>query len=281
MRPSKIALMHIPKTGGTVLADMIFRQTRADDAFLFSFFGLDGSDGANRLTVESLHEGDARLEGLLRNRHFLESRVITGHFSYDLRRLLCGFSLQFATVLREPVDRGISQIYQYAREWNDRCFLGIYDLSSKIRRTDAFWDEIGWILNRHRGEPIPGLFPHENIMLSDAMCQLIGGARLDRIGPPVAFERAVANLPSFKVALFEQFNETCAALMAELGLPVTLDAGTNPYGEGRPPSRLGQTTYHGAPAKVVDLVRERNQDDVRLYEHVVANRLYVTARRSP
>ena len=278
VKTSKIALMHIPKTGGTVLSDVIFNQTRADSTYLYSFFGRDASKGANRIVVEELRERDERLDGLQRNRHFLESRVITGHFSYDLRRLLGDFSLQFAAVLREPVDRCISQIYQYAGESANRCKFGVYDLSSKTRRTDAFWEEIYWILVHHQGEPIPGLRPHENIMLSNALCQLIGGARLDQIGCPVTYEQAVANVPAFKLALFEDFNETCAALMTELGLPVKLDGENNPNGKGRPGRRLRRPAHHGAPAKLVDLVSERNQDDLRLYQHVVANRLYATAR---
>ena len=68
--------MHIPRAGGTALGSQIAQQTRLDPTFYFSFFGLDSSKGRNRIVVERLRKDDADHQALMRNRHFLESRVI-------------------------------------------------------------------------------------------------------------------------------------------------------------------------------------------------------------
>jgi hypothetical protein len=268
MQTSKIALVHIPKTGGTILGHQIFAQTRSDEAFFFSFFGHDASQGANRILVERLRKGDEEYRALLQNRHFLESRVITGHFSYDLRTLLDDFSLQFAAVLREPVDRCVSTIYQYTTEADGRCHFGAFDVPSKSQDPDRYWAQIHYILGWCRGRPIPGLLPHESMMLYNGMCHLIGGTSLSTFCPAVDFARVVANLPAFKLALFERFNETCGALMQDLGLPVRLDEETNPGGVANPGNRANRRPYFGAPEELLDLVRSLNPHDVRLY-HLV------------
>src|SRR5204863_4159472 len=137
-------------------------------------------------------KGDEDHRALLRNRHFLESRVITGHFSYDLRKVLDDFALQFAAVLREPVDRCISNIYQYTIETEGRCCFGEFDVPSKTADPDRYWAEIHYILSWYRGRAITGLLPHESMMLYNGMCHLIGGTRLDTFRPAVEIERVLA-----------------------------------------------------------------------------------------
>lgn len=273
VRTSKIALVHIPKTGGTTLGSLIFEQTRSDETFFFSFFGRDASAGANRIVVERLRKGDEDYRALMENRHFLESRVITGHFSRDLRNVLDDFSLQFAAVLREPVDRCISNIYQYTVESKGRCRFGKFEVPSKTNSPEAYWAEMHHILSWYRGRPIPGLLPHESMMLSNGMCHLIGGTGLHAFSPEIDVERALES-PDFKFALFERFNETCGALMRELGLPVRLDEETNPGGIGNPLGNLNHPRYFGAPEEMLELVRSLNQHDLRLYRIVTEEQRY-------
>jgi hypothetical protein len=265
MRTSKIALLHITKTGGTALGSVIFEQTKADETFFFSFFGLDSSRGANRLVSERLRTGDAQHQALLQNRHFLQSRVIAGHFSYDLRHILEGFDLAFATVLREPVERCISNIYQYTVDMPNMRRFGEIAVPSKENAPEAYWRAICSILEQFRGKPIPGLLPHESMMLQNGMCHVLGGTPLHTYSPTADIDRAVRNLSETEFGFFEDFNESCGLMMRRLGLPVVLDERTNPNGVKHPPSHFAHARNYGAPDEVVELVRAMNRGDLDLY----------------
>jgi hypothetical protein len=265
---SKVALAHIPKTGGTALGSIIQTQTRDDPGYYFSFFGLDASKGANRIIVERMRRGDAAHRALLANEHFLASGVIVGHFSYDLAGVLEGFGLRFAAVLREPVDRWISLVWQYTADLPGRRRFGDFEVPSKSGDPEAYWAAMYRIFADHRGGPIPGLMPHESMMLCNGMCRVIGGTPLHTFDASPDFERVLANLPAFELALFERFNESCDAMLERLGVPVRLDADTNPRGEENPSGHMRHARRYGAPAKVVELARALNGDDLRLYEVV-------------
>src|SRR5205823_6209253 len=131
---------------------------------------------------------------------------------------------------------------------------------------DAYWAAILRILREHRGRPIPGLLPHENMMLFDGMAHLIGGTPLHTYAPTVDFGRVLANLPRFRLALFERFNESVGALLRELEIPVTLDEATNYAGRENPAASANHDRYYGAPPELRELVRALNENDVRLYE---------------
>jgi hypothetical protein len=268
LRRSKIALMHIPRTGGTALGSHLFHQTRADPTYFFSFFGLDSSAGANRVVVERLRKGDEDHRRLMANEHFLASRVVTGHFSRDLAAVFDEVDFQFAAVLREPVDRTISMIYKYTADLGDRCRFGEIPVPSKSREPDAYWDAIHAILTAAGPGPIPGLLPHENTVLFDGMCHMVGGSELHTYCPSADFGRVERYLPTFRFGLFERFNETVGALLAHLDLPIVLDERTNYGGGGNPVDRAGHRPFYGAPPELIGLVRARNQNDLRLYERV-------------
>jgi hypothetical protein len=262
--------MHIPRAGGTALGSQIAQQTRLDPTFYFSFFGLDSSKGRNRIVVERLRKGDADHQALMRNRHFLESRVIMGHFSHDLATILEDFELHFATVVREPISRTISLIHQYTLDAPDRGRFADFPVPSKSREPDAYWAEVYRILAANRRGPIPGLLPHENLMLFNGTCRMIGGAPLHTWVPAIDFARVRERLPLFKLALFERFNGTTGAMMRELGIAVDLDERQNHAGIGDPAERARHARCYGAPEKVLDLVRAMNNDDLRLYELVAS-----------
>jgi hypothetical protein len=276
VRRAKVALVHVPRTGGTALGSLIHHQTLADPDFYFSFFGLDSSRGANRIVVERLRRGDEDYHRLIANRHFLDSHVVMGHFSTDLAELLADLDLdlQFAAVVREPVGRVISLVHQYSVDAGEASRFGDVPVPSKSRATEDYWRAIARILSSHRGGPIPGLLPHESMMLSNGMCHMIGGSPLHTYSPRIGLDRALGRLPSFKLALFERFNETCGALLRDLAIPVRLDAGTNYVGEENPTDRTGHSQHYGAPPEVLDLVGSLNEDDLTLYRAVVEGRLY-------
>jgi hypothetical protein len=268
VRRTKIALAHIPKTGGTALGSLIREQTKADPTYYFSFFGLDASRGANRILVERLRKGDEEHRALMANAHFLASGLIVGHFSHDLAAILDDFELRFAAVLREPVDRWISLVYQYTADMPDRRRFGDFVVPSKSEEPGAYWEAIHRIFVDHRGGPIPGLLPHESMMLCNGMCRVIGGTSLHTFDASPDFDRVLAALPAFELALFERFNESCDAMLGRLGVPVRLDPHTNPRGVDNPTGNLRHAAYYGAPEKVLEMARALNADDLRLYRTV-------------
>jgi hypothetical protein len=278
LNKSKIALMHIPRTGGTALGSHLFHQTRADPTYFFSFFGLDSSGGANRVVVERLRSGDEDHRRLMANDHFLASRVVMGHFSRDLANVFDQMDFRFATVLREPVDRTISMIYKYTADLGDRCRFGELPVPSKSREPDAYWDEIHRILCTAGAGPIPGLLPHENTVMFDGMCHMVAGSPLHTYSPSVDFGVVERHLPTFRFGLFQRFNETVSVLLRHLDLPIVLDERTNYGGGGNPVDRAGHRPFYGAPAKVIALVRARNENDLRLYDRVASAGLEAATR---
>src|SRR3712207_7355399 len=59
-------------------------------------------------------------------------------------------------------------------------------------------------LFRSAGGPIPGLLPHESMMLANGMCHMIGGTALHTYQPAISFDRVLANLPRFKLGRSEE-----------------------------------------------------------------------------
>src|SRR5207244_7469121 len=91
------------------------------------------------------------------------------------------------------------------------------------------------------GEPSSG--PHESMMLCNGMCRVIGGTSLHTFDASPDFDRVLANLPRFELALFERFNESCDAMLGRLGVPVRLDPDTNPRGVDHPTGNLRHAAY--------------------------------------
>jgi hypothetical protein len=92
----KIIFLHLPKTGGTTLVNMLHQK-----------YGLQQSQLING-------DKDSQLRLAVNN----EIRFIHGHFSFDIVKLLHPHDYFSATVLREPVARVISRYVhlQYSEE---------------------------------------------------------------------------------------------------------------------------------------------------------------------
>ena len=118
MNKDKIAFLHIPKTGGTALEWKIFNAYRVDDPhFYFSFLASDGSKGKSWYGMPERFEARPEVfPQIMQNEHFLNSKVISGHYSNAILRHFEGIEFnKKITILREPVSRAISNLCEHTR----------------------------------------------------------------------------------------------------------------------------------------------------------------------
>lgn len=272
VQSEKIAFLHIPKTGGRALGALFDRFAASDDPhWFFSFFGNDSSRGANRVMVEAIRPDDDMQRAIAQNPHFQNARIVAGHFSRNLEEFFPGYSFRYITVLREPVERVISNIYQYsgATDSDGRSIFGGRALPNRVEQRQAYWACIGELLRQARGRHVPGLLPHESMMLSNGMCRILSGAFLHTYTPHVSVAAALTGAASTQIAWFSDFNGSVAAALAALGVDLPLDASTNPTGMGDPSANLNRDSSYGCPEDVRNLIAQMNQSDLELYRTLV------------
>lgn len=269
----KLAFSHIPKTGGLALESYLMRVYPEHPTWFFSFFGLDSSKGANRVVVESMQPGDDSHHRVASNPHFQSATMVAGHFSTNLETFFPEYSFRYFTILREPVSRVISNIFQYSAVLADegQTKFGKHRLPCKISSVGAYWSAIGEILQESRGGPIDGLMPHESMMFINGMCRMLSGAPLHTFTPDVSLQAALERAATMEIAWFSDFNATVTSMLAALGVPLVLDATTNYRGEGSPPDRMTHSPDYGCPDDVRALIARMNQSDLELYR-ILASR---------
>ncbi len=98
--PPRVIFTHIPKTAGTTMRSVLYRQYQQT---LFSLYGLmNESDVFAKLTEASRTTPDT-------------VRAVSAHIPYGIHNYLTGESYQYFTILREPVKRAMSA-YFYMRQ---------------------------------------------------------------------------------------------------------------------------------------------------------------------
>jgi hypothetical protein len=223
---STLIYLHLPKCGGTTLNRLIeweyppARIFSVDPSFFrWSYYRLLALPGA-RL---------ARMQ------------VIKGHMPFGIHRRLVQPS-SYITVLREPVERVISEYY-FARH---------YRLHPQYRRMQSL-----------SLEEYAATTPHHNLQ-----CKLLAGLP----GPrdflagdctEQTLEAAKANLAAdFTLAgLTERFDETLALLKVLFGWKLNQYASFNV-------TRI-RPRKEAVPAATRELIAERNRFDIAIYEHAV------------
>jgi len=226
VQPPALIYLHLPKCGGTTLNRLIeweyppFRIYSVDPSFFrWSYYHL-------------LQLPPPRLARM---------RVIKGHMPFGIHRRLPQPST-YITILREPVDRVISEYY----------FALHYRLHPQHRR-----------MQRLSLEEYAATTPHHNLQ-----CKLLAGLPTGRdflAGDctELTLETAKANLAAhFTLAgLTERFDETLALLKVLFGWKLNHYASFNV-------TRL-RPRKQAIPDSAQRLIAERNRFDVALYEHVL------------
>jgi hypothetical protein len=110
--PELFIFFHIPKTGGTTLEKIIQRAAPAQKIFLVNYHG----PARSSLLVRSNEQIAMYLEQMSPDRRQSIAFVI-GHFPMDIDTLFDRPSRYF-TIIREPIDRCISNFFHLKREAN-------------------------------------------------------------------------------------------------------------------------------------------------------------------
>jgi hypothetical protein len=218
--------LHLPKCGGTTLNRLIeweyppHRIYSIDPSFFrWSYYRL-------------LRKSPRRLDHL---------RVIKGHMPFGAHKLLHK-AATYITVLREPVERVISEYY----------FALHHPLHPQHKRMQSL-----------TLEQYAGTTPHHNLQ-----CKLLAGPppQRDFLAGDCTEETlatAKANLAAhFSLAgLTERFDETLALFKVLFGWKLSHYASFN-VGQNRP-------SRQSVPESTRQLIAERNRFDVAIYQHVL------------
>lgn len=115
MRPEKILFLHIPKTAGTSVHNVLHRHFRKDEQVETNMY-----IGKNLLTNYS-------------NDQLNQIKLVRGHFPFGLHALFKTNSFEYCTMLREPLDRCVSHYYYMLARQKVRAKPGARILKSSLK----------------------------------------------------------------------------------------------------------------------------------------------------
>ena len=165
-------------------------------------------------------------------------------------------------VLREPIERAISNIIQFSPEPRDgRALFCRYDTEHK-KYSAGYWDSIYEILIKEY--PIPTITIHDNFYLRNCMSNMIGGNQYKDFNQDIDMDFVFSQLDKMNISFYDDFNNGLQANFDKLNIPIDMSRNHIPINSNK--KKLGK--YYGAPDKVIELVRENNQNDIKLYKHL-------------
>ncbi len=224
--PQTIIFVHLPKCGGTTLNRLIeweYSPTRV--------FSID----------PSFFRWSYRRVLRLSQRRLARMRAFQGHMPFGLHRILPQ-KATYLTVLREPVDRGISEYY--------------YALSRVVHPEHR-------TIKRLSLDEYVQLTPYANVQTKLLAGQDPGYDFLSGECDEIIFNRAKRNLAEHfsLVGLTERFEETLALARILFGWKIDNYSSFN-VTKGRP-------SKAEIPSEIQRVIEERYGYDVQLYEYAV------------
>jgi hypothetical protein len=152
-RPELLIVFHIPKTGGTTLEKIIQRAVPAEKIFLVNYHG----PARSSLLVRSSEQIAAYLREMSPGRRQSIAFVI-GHFTMEIHALFDRPSRYF-TIIREPVERCLSNFYHLKKEANTpetESHLPIYKYLKNMTLEDYLDSGIGLDSDNHQIRMLAG-----------------------------------------------------------------------------------------------------------------------------
>lgn len=265
----------MPKTGGGAMEHFFREQfARIRRNYFLSFNGNDDSriyddalrtrrSNGNRCVAEFLAQDPALRRKLARSPHFLQAQIVFGHQTTLLGALFPDFRWRYISVLRDPVERAISNLVQFSSpHTGSRLGSEIFDAP---RCSPEYWEQVRRILAR--GLPVPGLLVHENYYISNAMTHVLAGNAYRHHGRRPDIFVALAMAFQMQLALYENFNAGLQRCFDALGVPIVMAENTRAdEASPRSAARAALGRHYGAPPDVIALVAQLNAVDIQLYD---------------
>lgn len=245
-----IFFMHIPKTAGTTLHQII-RQQYGEEHIFRAYIGV----GAATLQehIDNLRSRLDQLDQLdqlnqsnhLTNNQATDIKLILGHVGFGLHEIL-GRDLTCITFLRHPIDRVISWYYHQQRIPSAKYYQESQSVSLKELIT--------------RFQPMPTDNHQTRYLAGDTLREKLGLPNLVNYGccDRSLFEKAKENLQKYflVVGIQEHFDDSLLLLQKSLGWQNISYA---PENIGHNKQTINQSE--------IDFVRECNYWDLQLYEY--------------
>jgi hypothetical protein len=151
--PELLVFFHIPKTGGTTLESIIQRAAPAESIFLVNYHG----PARSSLLVRSTEQiaGYLRQMGPVRRQSIA---FVIGHFAMDIDTLF-DRPCRYLTIIREPVERCISNFFHLKKEANTpetESHLPIYKRIKNMTLEEYLDSGIGLDSDNHQVRMLAG-----------------------------------------------------------------------------------------------------------------------------
>lgn len=272
----KIIFLHIPKTGGGAMQHFLYNQLKDKRNYFLSFFGHDDSlknqdilstSGGNQCLIESIWYNKKLVEKFDNSPHFKMSKLLLGHTTYSFQDLFPEYNFKFISVIREPVERTISNIIQLTKKGKNELWFGKVRTSHELY-SKGYWDFIKDILSNDL--PIPGLLRHENLFLSNIMARIFQGDKFLSQTMQCDLDIVKNNLNNISIAFFDNFNSSLQKCFDQHNIPINMSLNKN-AADGLPKPNEAKKKYgkfYNAPDSVMEIVSEWNKIDLELYRYL-------------
>lgn len=275
----KVVFLHIPKTGGGAMQHFFYSQLKNHRNYFLSFFGQDDSaqhndslstQGTNQCLIESIWYNQKIVDKLKNSPHFKMSKLLLGHTTYSFKELFPEYKFKFITVIREPIERTISNIIQLTKKNAKILKFGKTEIAHDLYSKE-YWQSIKNILSN--GLPIQGLLRHENLFLSNIITRVFQGDKylVEEMVPDL--EIAKINAKDICISYYDNYNNSLQKCFDNLNIPINM-SNNKKASEGSPkPSDAKKLhgKYYGAPDKVIEIVNSLNFTDIQLYNYLLNN----------
>lgn len=270
---NKLLFIHTPKTGGGSMEQYFYNKTKKIRRnYFLSFNGTDDSryiqderstqrNRGNKTVIEKICSNQEIVDIYNKSRHFAEAKMLFGHASMALPNLFPSYNFEIMMVLREPIERTISNICQFSTILDGKVKFGNQWTEHK-KYTKGYWDFVYEILNREY--PIQGFSIHENLYLRNCMCHIINGNTYKTFHTEVNLDEVFNKIEKINISFYDDFNKGLQSNFNHLNIPIDMSANYIPINSEK--TILGK--YYGATDKIIELISANNQYDIELYQHL-------------